>query len=194
MNGTDHALQFILHTTWADLPATVQHQAKRCLLDSLGALLAGTVTPVVHLMADFAAEQYRGDEATILGDGRRVSQVGAALANGFAANALDIDDGYRPIKGHPGVCVLPALLAASEWRGSVSGQEWRRALCDGGRIEGTLAKGQLQQVDPQRAEQIERFSQEDSHLNFTPPEPGPIKAGQPGGSSRKIRVSFYATC
>ncbi|MFN8454492.1 MAG: hypothetical protein U0401_09195 [Anaerolineae bacterium] len=29
-----------------------------------------------------------------------------------------------------------------------------------------LAKGQLQQVDPQRAEQIERFSQEDSHLNL----------------------------
>jgi hypothetical protein len=29
-----------------------------------------------------------------------------------------------------------------------------------------LAKGQLQQVDPQRAEQIEQFIQEDSHLNL----------------------------
>ncbi len=131
MNGTDHALQFILTTTWADLPAAVQHQAKRCLLDSLGALLAGTVTPVARLMADFAAEQYRGDGATILVDGRRASQVGAALANGFAANALDIDDGYRPIKGHPGVCVLPALLAASERRGGVSGREFLTAFIVG---------------------------------------------------------------
>ncbi len=119
MNHTDlteHALDFILTTTWAGLPTDVQHQAHRCLLDGLGALIAGTQTPVAAIMADFAAGQFGGDEATILRDGRRASMVGATLANGFAANALDIDDGFRPVKGHPGVCVLPVLLALAQAR------------------------------------------------------------------------------
>jgi 2-methylcitrate dehydratase PrpD len=131
VNGTDYTLKFIREITWADLPVAAQHQARRCLLDALGALIAGTNTPVAKLMADFAVEQYGGDEATLLVDGRRTSLAGAALANGFAANALDIDDGYRLIKGHPGVCVLPVLLAAAERRGDVSGQVFLTAFIAG---------------------------------------------------------------
>jgi 2-methylcitrate dehydratase PrpD len=128
---TDHAIRFILQTRWQALPPPVQHQARRCLLDTLGALLAGTQTPVARLTADFVASQFSGNEATILGDGRRASTVGAALANGFAANALDIDDGYRRVKGHPGACVLPALLAAAQRAGTVSGQDFLTALVVG---------------------------------------------------------------
>lgn len=131
MNGTDHALSFILHTGWNDLPSEVQHQAKRCLLDALGALIAGMETPIGKLIKGVAVEQFAGDEATILVSGRRASAAGAALANGFAANALDIDDGYRRIKGHPGVCVLPALLAATERGGGLSGRELLTALVIG---------------------------------------------------------------
>lgn len=131
MKSTDHAIQFILKTTWADLPEAVQHQARRCLLDALGALIAGTHTPVARLMADFVIEQYAGSAATLLVDGCKASLVGATLANGFAANALDIDDGYRPIKGHPGACILPALLAAAEQRGGVSGQAFLTAFVIG---------------------------------------------------------------
>ena len=41
MTSTQQTLEFILDTQWADLPPEIQHQAKRCLLDSLGALVAG---------------------------------------------------------------------------------------------------------------------------------------------------------
>jgi 2-methylcitrate dehydratase PrpD len=129
---TDHAIRFILETQWPDLPPVVQHQARRCLLDTLGALLAGAQTPVAQLTADFAVTQCGGNEATILVDGRSASAVGAALANGMAANALDIDDGYRRIKGHPGACVLPALLAAAQRRGTaVSGPTFLTTLVVG---------------------------------------------------------------
>lgn len=131
MHGTDLTLKFIQEITWVGLPDSVQRQARRCLLDGLGALIAGTVTPVARLMADFAVEQYGGVAATLLGDGRRVSLVGAALANGFAANALDIDDGYRLVKGHPGAGVLPALLAAAEAQPGVSGRDFLTALIVG---------------------------------------------------------------
>jgi 2-methylcitrate dehydratase PrpD len=111
---TNKVLRFISDTRFEDLPDNVIHQAKRCLLDTLGALLAGSDTPVVRMMGSFATKYFRGTEATILVSGERVSPVGAALANGYACNALDIDDGYRMVKGHPGACVLPVLLAASE--------------------------------------------------------------------------------
>lgn len=125
---TSHAIDFALNLRWEDLPAEVQHQAKRCLLDTLGALLAGTQTPVAQIMAKTAREQMGGDQATILVSGERISAAGAALANGFAGNALDIDDGYRPIKGHPGACALPPVLAASELAGECNGQELLTAL------------------------------------------------------------------
>ena len=83
----------------------MQHQTRRCLLDLIGALIAGRRTPVGDIMAGVACESFPGDQATILVSGERVSAIGAALANGFAQNALDIDDGYRRVKGHPGAGV-----------------------------------------------------------------------------------------
>jgi len=60
--------------------------------------------------------------------GERVSAAGAALANGFCGNALDIDDGYRNVKGHPGACALPPVLAAAELADGCSGREFLTTL------------------------------------------------------------------
>ncbi len=125
---TDHAIDFTLNFRWEDLPAEVQHQAKRCLLDTLGALIAGSQTPVAEIMRKTAREQFGGDQATIMVSGERVSAAGAALANGFYGNALDIDDGYRNTKGHPGACALPPVLAIAELAGECSGREFLTAL------------------------------------------------------------------
>lgn len=125
---SDHAIDFTLNTRWQDLPEKVQHQAKRCLMDTLGALIAGSRTPVAEIMRKTAQEQFGGDQATILVFADRVSAVGAALANGFFGNALDIDDGYRNIKGHPGACALPPVLAGAELAGGCSGREFLTTL------------------------------------------------------------------
>lgn len=131
VQGTELALDFIGDIDWAGLPDVVRHQAKRCLLDLAGALIAGRRTPVGDIMAAVAADQFPGDQATIAVSGERVSAVGAALANGFAQNALDIDDGYRLVKGHPGAAFLPALLAAMEFKGGCSGKNFLSALVVG---------------------------------------------------------------
>ena len=131
MSYTDHVLAFIRDTAWEDLPRAVRHQAKRCLLDTLGALIAGHHTPVAELMDKFARSQLPGDQAKTLVRGTRLSASGAALVNGFAGNALDIDDGYRRIKGHPGACVLPVILAAAQTADRVSGTQFLTALAIG---------------------------------------------------------------
>jgi 2-methylcitrate dehydratase PrpD len=129
--GTDRVLDFVGALAWDELPAAVRRQSKRCLLDLLGALIAGRRTPVGDTMAGVACEQFPGSQATIVVSGERVSAIGAALANGYAQNALDIDDGYRRIKGHPGAAFLPALLAALEVRGGCSGSEFLAAVVVG---------------------------------------------------------------
>jgi 2-methylcitrate dehydratase PrpD len=131
MDNNEHTLNFIMETEWAKLPPTIQHQAKRCMMDTLGALLAGHDTPVADLMSSFVTEQFKGDDATLLVRGNKVSASGAALVNGVANNALDIDDGYRPIKGHPGACILPVILAAGEMAEPVTGQKFLTALVVG---------------------------------------------------------------
>lgn len=128
---TDYVIRFILDTSWQNIPADVQHQSKRCLMDTLGAILAGMATPVVNILTRIGEQQYKGNEATILVSGKKCSATGAALVNGFAGNALDIDDGYRLIKGHPGSCILPVVLTASEVVDNCTGRQFLTAMIIG---------------------------------------------------------------
>ncbi|MDA3915965.1 MAG: MmgE/PrpD family protein [Deltaproteobacteria bacterium] len=131
MDLNEQTLDFIVEAEWDTLPDNIQHQAKRCLLDTLGALIAGHSTPVAVLMNNFAKEQFKGDEAAILVKGNKLSATGATLVNGFANNALDIDDGYRNVKGHPGACILPVILAAGEMGTDITGKKFLTALVVG---------------------------------------------------------------
>ena len=131
MQPTEDVIRFIRKQNWQELAPELQHQAKRCLLDTLGALIAGTETPAAKIVAGIAASQFGGSQASILVRGSKTSASGAALANGFATNALDIDDGYRLVKGHPGACVLPVILAAVELTPSCAGNEFLTALVIG---------------------------------------------------------------
>ena len=120
MNGDGNGLvaEFIAGIGWGELPTAVQRTARMALLDTLGATLAGTMTPVSRVAAGYAVETWPGTEATILRGGRRASlrslAVGAAFANGYAANGIDIDDCARYTKGHPGAQIFPTALALAE--------------------------------------------------------------------------------
>lgn len=109
-----HVIEFIHSLRWADVPSDVQQMAARCVLDLAGTLIAGSATDLSHIVRRVAAATYSGDEATLLLDGRRASAPGAVLATAMSIDAMDIHDGYRRSKGHAGVNVLPAALAASE--------------------------------------------------------------------------------
>ncbi|MGD2146224.1 MAG: MmgE/PrpD family protein [Anaerolineae bacterium] len=117
MNGNDRATHFVADITWEQLPSQVQHTARVALLDTLGAALVGTLTPVSRIAAEYAAERWPGSEATILFGGRRASAVGAAFANGYSANGIDIDDCALYTMGHPGAQIIPTALALAETRG-----------------------------------------------------------------------------
>jgi 2-methylcitrate dehydratase PrpD len=104
-------LEFIHDLAWADLPADIQHQSRRLLLDTLGAGLGGRRTPLSQIVYDFAATVYGGQGARLWADGRELSPPGAALATGMTIDALDIHDGHPLVKGHAGAAIVPAGLA-----------------------------------------------------------------------------------
>ena len=127
---TRRVVEFTRTVRWEDLPTDVRAQAIRCVLDLCGAAVAGSRTKAAQSAATYALHAHGAGPSTIISNGVNSTPVGAALANGFAASALDIDDGYRPVKGHPGAVVFPAVLAAAEEAKS-SGVEFLTALVVG---------------------------------------------------------------
>src|ERR1700687_234021 len=89
------------------------------LLDLVGVGLAGSRQPSSPPAADVAFSLGGDGTATIFGSGRRTtSAVWAALANGTAAHAVELDDVTTESSLHPGVAVIPAALAVAEELGA----------------------------------------------------------------------------
>jgi 2-methylcitrate dehydratase PrpD len=126
-------INFIHDINWNDFPEEIKHQARRCLLDTLGAGIAGRQTELSQIVHDFAASVFSGTGAYLWLDGREVSPPGAALANGMTIDALDIHDGHPLVKGHAGAAIVPAVLAAVAGKDhqKVTGQELLTTLIIG---------------------------------------------------------------
>lgn len=83
----------------------------RCVLDAIASGAAGLGQPGVTAARTVAPLLY-GPGVAPLWFGGGTGSVGAAvLANSTATAALDLDDGYRMARGHPGAAVIPAALA-----------------------------------------------------------------------------------
>jgi 2-methylcitrate dehydratase PrpD len=105
---------FITGLTWDDLPQDVVKRAVLCVIDTLGAMLAGRGARSTMIAAETATAWWPSRVAHLIADGSRVSAPGAAFANAVAANAVDIDDVGIYTWGHPGAQVVPAALALAE--------------------------------------------------------------------------------
>jgi len=125
---------------YATLPGAVLTVAKHCVLDWLGVTLAGSREPLSLILRDDALDQGGAAQASIVGDGRKVTMMQAALVNGSAGHALDYDDVILVMPGHPTVPVVQALLALAEQNGA-NGRDFLTALVAG--IEAECRVGAL---------------------------------------------------
>lgn len=129
-DGNDLVAQFIADMTRDALPASVQRKVRMALLDILGSTLVGTLTPISRITTNYAVETWPGDAASILLHDKRTSAIGAAFANGYAANGIDIDDCALYTKGHPGAQIFPTALALAEKLG-LGGSQMMTAMVVG---------------------------------------------------------------
>lgn len=109
-------IDFIHRLSFAQLPAEVRHQARRCLLDLIGVAASGRQTTLSRIAHDFAVDHLGAGRkgARILFDGRRASASGAAFAGATTIDSFDAHDGHALTKGHAGVAILPAILAVAD--------------------------------------------------------------------------------
>ena len=96
------------------LPEPVRRHARRALLDHLAATVAGSESAPAVAVASLLRDTEGSGPATVVGTGLRLSPANAAFANGTAAHALEVDDGYTAGSFHPGAAILPAVLAVAE--------------------------------------------------------------------------------
>ncbi|HET6802554.1 MAG TPA: MmgE/PrpD family protein, partial [Casimicrobiaceae bacterium] len=131
---------FVRTLALESIPADVVRQAERCLLDLIGVAAGGARTPAASIVNAYAATHMTSREggARILFDGRRASAAGAAFAGATTIDALDAHDGHVLTKGHGGVAVLPALLAAIDAGADCDAAEFLTCLVIGYEI-GTRA-------------------------------------------------------
>jgi 2-methylcitrate dehydratase PrpD len=104
--------------SWDDAPPAVRDHVWMLMADLAAVCVAGRPAPASLLAAEHASAIHPGDDAVALLDGRRLNAVGAAWSNGVLANVLDMDDGHRLTKGHPGAIVIPAALAVAQATGA----------------------------------------------------------------------------
>ncbi len=96
------------------IDAATYAYAKQCIIDTIGAALAARQLPACLAVQEMAGSQFAPGDAAIWFTGRRLCPAAAAMANSFAASALDLDDGHRLSMGHPGAAIIPAVFAAAE--------------------------------------------------------------------------------
>jgi 2-methylcitrate dehydratase PrpD len=109
---------------YEDLPHEVLATLKLLILDALGVIGgAAHAAGVPELNRRLAHWEMSGPATGLIGK-RRYSPPTAALANGAACHALDFDDQHDPARVHTNCVTLPALLAAAEDAGAISGRDF----------------------------------------------------------------------
>ncbi|MER5185434.1 MmgE/PrpD family protein [Streptomyces sp. NPDC002896] len=116
-----HALAEYAATTSLDaLPRDVREQAKQVILDEMASAHFGRQQPAGALAAQYVATLAGPSESRVLGTALLTSAPLAALANGTAGHADEID-GAHVVGGHPGATLVHAAVAMAERQGSTGG-------------------------------------------------------------------------
>ena len=121
------------------LSAEAVYQAKRFFLDSMGCALGGYQQHEVKIAIAVLDEIAAPGRATVIGTGRRVDPVSAALANALMIRCMDYNDIYwKQDPSHPSD-IFPAAIAGCE-RSRSGGKELIVALVLGHEFEMRLCE------------------------------------------------------
>lgn len=126
MHAVETFARFATGFARTPLPSEVAHHAQRAVIDWYASIYPGLDTPAVQvLMQTMADDLDRG--AARLVQGRQATTRAAALIQGTAAHAAEVDDSFRDAMVHPGAATIAAALAAAQAT-KASGSHFLRAV------------------------------------------------------------------
>lgn len=97
-----------------ELAPQARAAAIACILDLVTAVVDGLDAPGVAAVRKVALASHGAGPCAVWFAGASSSVAGAAWCNSAAAAVLDLDDGNRLARGHPGAAVIPAAIAAAQ--------------------------------------------------------------------------------
>ena len=113
-NYLDQLSEFVANLRAEDLPPETIAAARDVVLDTIGAIAAGSRLDENGNFARLAAGMSGPGNSTIIGQEARVQPVWATMVNATAGVALEMDEGNRVGGGHPSIHVTPGALAVAE--------------------------------------------------------------------------------
>ncbi|MBI4494311.1 MAG: MmgE/PrpD family protein [Chloroflexi bacterium] len=123
----DQLVAHLSETRFEHLPAEAVEAARRCILDTLGVVVAGSSGDDIEALIQWLQSRGGPAEATALVYGARLPAPHAAWANGAMARAREFDDSHDATGDHTSVPILSAALAAAELQGGASGRDFLAA-------------------------------------------------------------------
>ncbi len=146
---TTEVARFIEQMTFDQLPAEALRIGKRCVLDGLAVILAGSQQQCTQIVRNFSLKNSQAAESTAFGkEPVKLPAMFAALVNGTAGHAMDWDDTQLSTTAdrifglltHPTVPPLVAALAVAETGDAVSGKAFMNAFLTGFEVECKIAE------------------------------------------------------
>ena len=113
--------RYATNLKYEDLPPDVVANAKRRILDTLGAAFGGYKADSITALREVMVSEGGTPEATIIGSGQKTSVVSATIVNGSMMRYLDFNDTYwSPKYGymHPSNSIAEALAVAERQHAS----------------------------------------------------------------------------
>jgi 2-methylcitrate dehydratase PrpD len=142
----DRLAQHVEETRYDALSERTRAATRLVILDTLGAMVAGSALEENGRLAQFAAARCPGGAATLLGHDLRTDAFWAALVNATAGVALEVDEGNRHGGGHPAIHCVPGALALAEERGA-DGRRLMEAVVAGYEIGSRLGSATTPRPD-----------------------------------------------
>ena len=113
-SASEKIASFVVDVDPAVIRPELRHIAARAVYDTLICAIAGAGEPASRLSLKYAQGHVAPRMATAWATGDLLSLEMAALVNGTTGHALDFDDVSSPLRGHPTVAMIPALIALGE--------------------------------------------------------------------------------
>ena len=122
---------FAANLQFADIPREAVERMKLSILDSIACCVFGATLPWTRKVASLALHEKAAPLASLMGMGEKTSPALAALVNGTAGHAFELDDIHKESIVHAGWIATPVAFALAEQQGGMSGPDLITAMVAG---------------------------------------------------------------
>ena len=137
---TESLAKFIAETPSGAIPDIVVERACKAAVDAFAAILAGATSEVAPPLFRYVGRAGGEGKAVVLGTAVTTTPELAALVNGTFGAALEYDDVFSAMPGHPAAVIVPALCAELAG-GHVDGARFLEAFAVGYEVGAKIALG-----------------------------------------------------